>query len=189
MRTALMLLIVVTSSVSASQNTVWKWVDEQGVTHYSDRPRPDATAIQLSAPPPGTTPSSQTVPVQAPVSAATEAPASAAAYTQFSIEHPQPDQAIINTGGVVTVSLQIAPSLRPGHVVSLLLDGEPVIDFPPAAQSHALSEVPRGTHTLQAFIRDTRGTLIQQTDVVSFHVRQNSIAQPPVGPALRSRRN
>src|SRR5690606_32537222 len=110
-------------------------------------------------------------------------------YTQFSIDQPQADQAIINTGGVVNVSLQIAPTLRPGHVVSLLLDGEPVADFPPTSQSHTLTEVPRGTHMLQAFIRDTRGTLIQQTETVSFHVRQNSIAQPPVGPALRPRRN
>lgn len=185
MRTALMLLIAVTLPVFASQNTMWTWVGDQGVTHYSDRPRPGATQIQLSAPPPSSSPTSESLP--APALESQPPQAVEAAYTQFAIEQPQHDQTVINTGGVVNVSLQITPFLRPGHVLSLLLDGEPVTDFPLTGQNHALTEVPRGTHVLQAFIRDTRGTLIQQSEPISIHVRQTSIAQPPVGPALRPR--
>jgi hypothetical protein len=183
MRTALMLLIALALPVSASQNTMWKWVDDQGVTHYSDRPRPGATQIQLNVSPPSQPQVESTLPAYTDAQESESQPAQAI-YT-LAIDQPQYDQTIINTGGVVTVSLQLSPALRNGHVISVLLDGEPVADFPVTGLNHTLSDVPRGTHQLQAVIRDTRGTLVQQSAAVSFHVRQTSIAQPPVGPALR----
>jgi hypothetical protein len=40
-------------------------------------------------------------------------------------------------------------------------------------------------HTLIAVIQDGRGNRIQESALVSFMVRQESVGQPPVGPALR----
>jgi len=37
---------------------------------------------------------------------------------------------------------------------------------------------------LTAIIQDSRGTRVQTAEV-TFHVRQESVAQPPVGPTLR----
>ena len=46
--------------------------------------------------------------------------------------------------------------------------------------------MPRGTHTVKAVISAGDRT-IQETPVVTFHVRQESAAQPPVGPTLRGK--
>ena len=101
------------------------------------------------------------------------------------IESPQPDEAIINTGGKVTVRLAATPAIAPNHTVVLYLNGARVEDFPPNALSHELSDVPRGTHTLKAVVTTRQGSPIQESPPITFHVRQQSVATPPVGPALR----
>ena len=47
MRTTLLLLALLAGPALAAQ-TVWKWVDSNGVTHYADRPVPGATRMELS---------------------------------------------------------------------------------------------------------------------------------------------
>ena len=53
MRTALLLLLALAASGCPAPHrptsTVWKWVDEKGVTHYSDQPVPGATKIEVRA--------------------------------------------------------------------------------------------------------------------------------------------
>ena len=48
MRTTLLLLALLAGPVLANQ-TVWKWVDENGVTHYADRPVPGAVKMEISS--------------------------------------------------------------------------------------------------------------------------------------------
>ena len=50
MRTALLLLLALAAPVlssTAMATDVWKWVDEKGVTHYSDQPVAGATKIEV----------------------------------------------------------------------------------------------------------------------------------------------
>jgi hypothetical protein len=82
------------------------------------------------------------------------------------------------------VRLRFEPALQPGHSIYLYLDGRLVEGFPPSALEYTLTEVPRGVHSLAAVIRDNSKT-IQESPTVRFTVRQESVAQPPVGPALR----
>src|SRR5215207_5500773 len=52
MRTALLFLLALAASGlsgAASASDVWKWVDDKGVTHYSDQPVPGATKIEVRA--------------------------------------------------------------------------------------------------------------------------------------------
>jgi hypothetical protein len=107
-------------------------------------------------------------------------------YSRFVVESPQQDEAIINTGGAVRVSLASTPALSSGHVVALYLDGTRVEDFAPTAMTHDFSNMPRGTHTVKAVVSTTQGKKLQETPTVTFHVRQESAAQPPVGPTLRN---
>ncbi|GFE78341.1 hypothetical protein GCM10011487_03410 [Steroidobacter agaridevorans] len=180
MRTALYVLLALAAPAFAGQ-TVYKWVDEKGVTHFSDQPVAGAEKVELSgganrpaSPPPAYAPSA---PQETPVKAGP-------AYSRFVIVNPQQDQAIINTGGTVTVQLAATPSIDARHTVALYLDGAPVAGF--SGDSHEFSNMPRGTHTVKAVI-SAGGQTIQETPVVTFHVRQESGAQPPVGPAMRSK--
>ena len=52
MRTALLLLIALATSAlpgAATGADIWKWVDANGVTHYSDQPVQGATKIEVRA--------------------------------------------------------------------------------------------------------------------------------------------
>jgi|SRR5688572_26865335 len=181
MRTALYVLIALTTLPAVAGQTVWKWVDEKGVTHFSDQPVPGATKMELGSSSPA---SAEPAPSYTPPPTATRS--TGPAYSRLAIESPQQDESIINTGGKVTVRVAATPSISRGHVVTLYLDGARVEDFPPTGTSHDLAEVPRGTHTLKVVVSNEQGQLIQESQPTTFHVRQESIAKPPVGPNLRN---
>ncbi len=181
MRTVLLLLAMLATPALADAQTVWKWVDEQGVTHYSDRPTPGATKMELSVGGTGATES----PPPAPLPSPRESSRSGPPYTTIAITTPSQGESIVNTGGAVQVSVQLEPYLRPEHNLHVYLDGQR-IEGSPNATSYSLSEVPRGEHTVEAVVTDRRGARLQSSGRVTFYVRQTSIANPPTGPTLRN---
>lgn len=189
MRTVLLLLAMLAAPALVSAQTVWKWVDDNGVTHYSDRPVPGATKMELSA---GSRGTSESTPQSPPPSPSLPPPRSnaqqerASAYRRLRITKPAPEESIVNTGGVVQVTVQIDPALRPEHEVHLYLDGQRAQNATGGDSSFVLAEVPRGEHTLTAVITDRRGNRVLESERVTFYVRQASIANPPVGPGLRN---
>lgn len=181
MRTALYVLLALTAVPAFAGQAVWKWVDEKGVTHFSDQPVPGATKMELNSAP---APSAPPAPTYTPPPSA--APVTGPSYSRLVVESPQQDESVINTGGKVTVRLATTPALSQDHVVALYLDGARVQDFPPNALSHELSELTRGTHTLKAVVSTLQGQVVQESRPTTFHVRQESIARPPTGPNLRN---
>jgi hypothetical protein len=186
MRTALLVLIALaTSGLSgaATAADIWKWVDANGVTHYSDQPVQGATKIEVRA---GNISQSSSGAVSSSASPSTPSDEDAGpAYTDFEIYRPEVNESIINTGGEVGVEIRVNPSIKPLHQLSLYLDGQLVSGFPRNTLSYALTEVPRGVHSVTAVITDQYGKKLQETPAVGFNVRQESIANPPVGPTLR----
>jgi hypothetical protein len=179
MRTALLLLALLTTPVLASQ-TVWKWVDEQGVTHFSDRPVPGATKVEISS---SNRADPQTVSSGSTYSA--PAPPASPQYRDFEIWKPAEGETFTNTSGAVNVSIRLNPQLDAGHTLALYLDGRLVEGSPENATEYSLAGVPRGEHTVVARIMDTNGQQVTTSGTVRFTVRQESTAQPPVGPALK----
>ena len=78
---------------SAGSATVYKWVDDAGVIHYSDQPNPKAQKLQISD---AQTYGSQAATVTAPASAAV-APAPAAATPVCVIDTPGAGQVFLDT--------------------------------------------------------------------------------------------
>ncbi|MFO7304602.1 MAG: DUF4124 domain-containing protein [Gammaproteobacteria bacterium] len=184
MRTVLLLLAMLAGpALAAGTQTVWKWVDEHGVTHYSDRPVPGASQMEVSVGKIGTVPPSPEPPP--PLRPSTPEPAGPP-YEVLAITSPAPEEAIVNTAGQVQVSVRLEPALRPGHNLDIYLDGRRVESESRTATSRTLTEVPRGEHTLVAVVFDGRGNRVQESEPVKFYVIQTSIAKPPVGPALRT---
>jgi hypothetical protein len=178
-----MLAILATPAFGAQ--TVWKWVDDKGVTHYSDRAVPGATRMELNVSSGGSSQPEPSLSASAPASSQNQADAGPP-YANFEIWKPADGDTIPNTGGVVDVNMRIEPALRPGHSVNLYLDGRLVEGASGSSTEYSLTEVPRGVHSLIAVITDSRGTRVQESAPVSFTVHQASVANPPVGPALRT---
>ena len=178
MRTALLLLAMLATPVFASQ-TVWKWVDEQGVTHFSDRPVPGATKVDIS--------SSNRADVQSSAQSFSTPPPAATQfqYREFDIAKPAEGEVFSNSGGEVPVDIRLNPQLNAEHTLGLYLDGRLVEGFPENATQYSLSNISRGEHTVLARITDGSGREITVTSAIHFTVHQQSAAQPPVGPALK----
>jgi hypothetical protein len=187
MRTALLLLLALAAPVlssTAAATDVWKWVDEKGTTHYSDQPVAGATKIEVrTGNVVGTTSSTYTG--SSSSSSTQSGQRAAASYRNFEIWRPEANQSLINTGGTVNVEIRIEPAVRPEHRLDLYLDGRIVTGFPRNTLSYALTEVPRGSHSVNAVVTDQAGQSLAQAATVAFTVRQESIATPPVGPSLR----
>jgi hypothetical protein len=181
MRTALYVFLALAAVPAFAGQTVWKWVDEKGVTHFSDQPVPGATKMELNS-----APSASPAPAPAYIPPPSDTRPTGPAYSRLAVESPQQDESVVNTGGKVNVRLATSPALAQDHVVALYLDGARVQSFPPTGLSGELSDVPRGTHTLKIVVSTQQGKIVQESQPTTFHVRQESVAKPPVGPNLRN---
>lgn len=179
-----LILLSVLSMCAASAAPAWRWVDSNGVVHYSDRPQPGATQIELSgAQGFGSTERdrpqaarTQPQPAQTTASAAQQQQP-APAYRSITIQSPTQQQTLWNTGGNLDVSLTVDPGLRSGHRVDLVLDGQRR-NLDTTGTQIALTEVFRGAHTLEAIVVDTSGAEVVRSAPVTFMVQQTSIQNP-----------
>lgn len=168
-RIIFVVLLLCAGAVSAQ---VYKWVDADGVVHYSDQPAPGAERIEIkqnTQRPPATSnasrPAARTAPAQ-------PEPTKPFAYTSLSFSSPTAEQTLWNIGGTLNVSLNLAPGLRNGDRVTLYFDGT---SQPIAGLSTQLEEVWRGAHNLQAEVVDANGTLMIRSEPIRFYVQQTSI--------------
>ena len=157
--------------------TLYKWVDADGVTHYSDRPEPGAQKVKIAA--------AQTYKGGAPPAAASRpqpsAPAASVSSSRLEITNPENGAVLWNTGGRVEVGAALEPELADGHQLWFVVDGK----TQQAASGGAASlELPRGSHTLVASVTDATGKELISSAPISIVVQQTSIGQPPQGPAL-----
>jgi hypothetical protein len=170
MRAILFTLLSVACTVALAA-TVYRWVDENGVTHYSDQPHENAEKVTVAAP--------QTYP--APKQASPSRNSSTAAPTGSSytcaVTAPANDDTFPNTTAVTTAA-QATPAPSGGDRVVLMFDGAKVENFPPGGGAFQLSNLDRGTHTLQAQVQDSTGKVVCQSSTVSFTVLQPSVLNP-----------
>jgi len=172
-RLAFTLLLLVCSVALAA--TVYRWVDEDGVVHYSDQPHPNAEKLQVHA--------AQTYKPSAldtPAAGGGGGGASAAApapYRGCAIVQPQDGQNFANIDSLTEV-VQTDPALHQGDKVFVAVDGQALNGGNPTGSQFVISPVDRGTHTAQAQVRDAGGAVQCQTPPVTFEVHQNSIQNP-----------
>ena len=155
---------------------VYKWVDADGVVHYSDQASPGAEKIYTSSSTSAGTSGQRAPPAGSQQAAASTPPAGALAYSEFSITSPVTDQVFFGDD-VIAVHLSLAPSLKPNQSIAWHLNGQQ-LDSPPDAVSFPLPHLDRGTYTLAATITDQRTGDAQSSNSVTFFVRQPSALAP-----------
>jgi hypothetical protein len=164
-------------SASALADTAYKWVDENGQVHYSDRPQEGAEEVYL--------PSAQDYGRSAPrTQAATPQPQSPAnppaverPYELMEISVPTEQETLWNTGGTINVAVDMQPRLRVGHRLVVYLDGSR-LDLNPPSASFVVPEVFRGTHSLQVAVVDAFDQEQVRTNPRRFMVQQTSALNP-----------
>jgi hypothetical protein len=154
---------------------VYKWVDADGVVHYSDQASPGAEKIFTSSPSSGSASSAPRA-AAGQSQAASPAPAGGLGYTDFSISSPVNDQTFFGDD-VIAVHLSLVPSLKLNQKITWHLNGKQ-LDFPPDALSFSLPHLDRGTYALAATITDQSSGDSQSSNSVTFFVRQPSALGP-----------
>ena len=173
MRTFIALIAALAAGTVLAQ--AYKWVDEDGVVHYSDTPVEGAEQIVL--PSDGRRPQrpAYSPPVQSsqvPDELGVEAP-EIFAYDSIEVVAPAPEEKLWNIEGVLNVALRVSPALRSEDQVRVYFDGEEQLV---SGTNFQIQEVWRGVHNIQAEIVDSTGRLMARSLPNRFYVQQNSIA-------------
>jgi hypothetical protein len=174
MRAILFTLLLVPCAAAVSA-TVYKWVDQNGVTHYSDQPRPGAEEVKVQAPTSYSAPPTSNRSTSNDIARAT-AP-TGPQYSSCEIASPSNEEVFMNTT-TVTGSIRLSPSLLSGHRLKVALDGKPIDGVGSSSTSFTIDPVYRGTHVLNVVVEDGTGAVVCQSQGVTIHVRQPSVANP-----------
>lgn len=165
------------ASGPAGSTTLYKWVDADGVTHYSDQPAPGSKEIHVlgaqSYKSTAATPSSRS-----------SAKPTTVQYTRLEITRPTEGETVFNpAGGHVEAAAAVEPPLAPGHQLWFVLDGTRLPD--PAGPNLSMTlTVERGSHTVATLVTDPSGREVLGSAPLQFFIRAPSILTGPQGPAL-----
>lgn len=164
------LLIASLLAAPAVLAQAYRWVDEDGIVHYSDRPEKGAEEIELR--------DANTVSIRryaAPDRATgtdAEEPAEPFRYESLEIVSPVSEETLWNIEGVLSVRLALTPGLQRGHQLRVYFDGQPQIV---TGTSFRLNEVWRGAHNLQAEVIDQTGQVLARSEPRRFYVQQSTV--------------
>ena len=165
----LLVLFLIHSTAVHAQKEVYKSVDEQGNTVFSDTQTTDSEKIEIQ--------DIQTVPALENFPEYYHPTKPVERYSGINIISPDDDTTIWDNGGSLTVSVSIEPQLLAPDKIVLFLDGKEYASGTSAGFN--LTEIDRGTHTLQVSIRSALGDITISSKVVTFHLKQNSILNRP----------
>lgn len=178
-RLASFLLLGVALTAGAATE-VWRWKDDNGVVHYSDKPVPGAERVRLDQAPAAAGPAARTVPAagvsqQQPDQA--PAPAPSVRYTRCVVTEPASDQNY-RLGETVSAVLKIEPELQPGHRIQVNLNNSAYANWPVTETASVLNGLVRGTYTMSVRVLGPNDQVLCTGPGISFHVRQASILAP-----------
>lgn len=159
---------------AAFATEMWRWVDDRGVVHYSDRPHPGAERVDIQAPQTFTAPQ---IEAPAPEPRSEPSPEPASTYSRLSILSPEEGETLWNIGAQLNVQLEIEPRLADQHELRVYLDGQRIEDVPQASQ-FTLDEVFRGERRLRVAIVDGDGRELASSSTITFYVQQASLLNP-----------
>ena len=85
------------------------------------------------------------------------------------------EETIWNTGGEITVAVQLKPGLQTGHQIRLFIDGKPLSNLQSNTSSLQVSGVERGEHKLRAEVWDENGQVLIAAQPSTFFYQQTSV--------------
>lgn len=158
-----------------SWGQIYRWVDEQGRTVYSDIPKPGAEVVDLPPLPAFSPP--------APAKPEKPQPAEQAAqpYTALAIAQPGEEEMVHDNSGTLGVALTLSPPLRieQDHRIKVFLDGE-ALPATQTAMNFSLTDIDRGAHILQVAVVDRSGQPLITSAPITFYMwRASALFSPP----------
>ena len=172
----LLILAGLALSLAAASQEIYRWVDKDGVVHYSDQPdSPNAVLIDVIEP---NAYEAQDAAAAAAGSGRASAPdedADASPYASLSISSPSQDEVFFGADAVVNVLADLQGTLRPDDKLVFFLNGKRTEADGLGTEYAGLA---RGSYVLRASVLDAADKPVITSPQVAFHVRQPSINSP-----------
>ncbi len=165
-------LLLILIAVPALAQTVYRWVDKNGVVHYSDQPHQNAKEVKLGS---ATVLPFKVSGADQPETAPRPATASPPSY-QVKILAPAPGTTIWPVNYKIHAQVRVTPPLGGGALLKYELDGK-TMGKPTHSTSVELKPVYRGTHTLTVSVLGPKGNAVA-TGSSKFYARQHSLLHP-----------
>jgi hypothetical protein len=159
---------------AAATADVYRWVDEDGVVHFSDTPVEGAEQIDVAEANRRTGASVFTPGPEAGAEQGASEPEEQEPfqYEGFTIASPKAEETLWNIEGVLNVSLELSPPLQSGHRIRVYFNGTPQMVN---GMRFSIDEVWRGVHNIQAEVLDETGKMMIRTSPTRFYVQQNTV--------------
>ncbi|SDX15597.1 DUF4124 domain-containing protein [Thiocapsa roseopersicina] len=160
-------VVLVFFAPQGSSAEIFRWVDADGRTHFSDRRPPDA-AVQRVVPDTG--PAGDSAPKGA-------APAGdepfLGPYAAFDILAPTTGAVLIQPTDILDVQLLLEPPLLDGHRLDLVLDDRAVA-IEAGSTGFQIQGVGFQAHRIQARVLNALGTVVASTQLLDVELRQSA---------------
>ncbi len=173
-----LLLLTLIASPLLAHAAIYRWVDSEGVLHFSDQ-KPNVPGVEeVKVDPPNVMSTDKPASGQAGASGANApakgVPAVPPRYRSLTITAPGNDEAVRANDGTVIVSCTLQPALGTvaGHSVQVLIDGRKIGGLTSCGTT--LTQLSRGTHSVQVQVVDSLGKVLISSPVHSFHVLRAS---------------
>ncbi|MBY5994119.1 DUF4124 domain-containing protein [Ferrimonas balearica] len=181
MERPLLLAALVMALATPASAAIYKWTDDKGQVHYSDKPREGAEPIEVD------TSKATTIELVSPRPITNTPPPEVLEAPSYRIKLIEPDSeaTVRDNNGQLNLSISLEPELLPDHRIELLLDGE-VVRTVGGAGSFALDNLDRGEHSLQARVIDENGKVLASSGKRTVFLHRHSRLIPPLRPQPRS---
>ncbi len=171
----IVLFLILFISLPLFAKDAYKWTNADGVVIYSDTYQEGAERIRVrDSKSASSKPSSEGGQTQ---SAGQAADAGAVSYESLEIVQPENDATVRSNEGTIAVGLALSPGLAEGHSIKVLVDGSEMPGEVKGTQ-FSLSNLNRGTHSLETRVVDADGNVMITSNRINFHLRQASINTP-----------
>jgi len=169
------MLVIFTQPVLAK---LYKCKDKDGNTAYTDEPCADGK--QLKLPPLQTYSPRRISPTTTSRSdSSSKDKKKVDGYESLEISNPANDSVIRDNTGTVDISYKLTPALKTAksHKFAIVIDGQQ-LKTKGTTSRIKLSDMDRGTHTIQINVVDDKDKVIISSKPSTFHMKRESILHP-----------
>jgi len=171
MKGALILWLCLFAATAAADDAVYRYIDANGVAHYTDRaPDRHARPIHL-APLSGPRPTQRSQTFYSP-----EALREAARFS-VRVESPTPGERLDSGATPIIAAASVMPALVSGFHLVYQVDERAVTAQPVDALSIALPPLDPGVHELRVVLLDAQGRELARSPTSSFEVGRTTMAR------------
>ncbi len=161
---------------------IYRWVDSSGQVHFSDQPRKGAEKVDLPPVQTYSPPETKDNNNEAKKEDSDKEDESTSASYSIKIVQPVAESTLRNNQGLVPVVVELDPQLRETDEIQLVYDGKPM-GKPQNTPTFTLTNVYRGSHTVAVQVLSEDGTVINESEPVTFfmHRPRINMGNVPVG--------